>query len=233
MTSVGGTSFENFNPGTNPHPSYPPGGEAVWNPQNLCSNAAPSAANDNQGGFFWCAATGAGGGGSSQYWGMPSYQRGPGVINSGTTFGNGTTHCSLAAKGTPCREAPDISANADEFTPYAEYCTGNANTPFSVCGTFSASQPVPGWFGIGGTSLSSPLVSAIIADRDSFHGNRSGNINPTLYRDYRFAPQFFFHDVTGTGHIATNNGLFPAVPGFDLATGIGTIRMAPFIIGFF
>jgi subtilase family serine protease len=166
VTAVGGTSFENFNPGTNPHPSY------------------------------------------------------------------GTTHCSLAAKGTPCREAPDISANADEFTPYAEYCTGSKNTPFSVCAQFSGAQPVPGWFGIGGTSLSSPLVSAIIADRDSFHGNRSGNINPTLYQEYRSGPQFFFHDVTSAGHIATNNGLFPAVPGYDLATGIGTIRMTPFIVGF-
>ena len=58
VTAVGGTSFENFNPGTNPHPSYPRSGEAVWNVQNLCSNAAPSAANDNQGGFFWCGATG-------------------------------------------------------------------------------------------------------------------------------------------------------------------------------
>ena len=233
VTSVGGTSFENFNPGMNPHPRYPRAGEAVWNPQNLCSNAASSPANDNQGGFFWCGAVGAGGGASSEFWGMPSYQKGPGVINANTTVGNGTTQCSLAKIGTPCRENPDVSANADEYTPYAEYCTGNANTPFSTCAQFSGSQPVPGWFGIGGTSLSSPLVSAIIADRDSLHGNRTGNINPTLYREYQIAPSLFFHDVTGAGHIAKNNGLFPAVPGYDLATGIGTIKMAPFIIGSF
>jgi subtilase family serine protease len=232
VTSVGGTSFETFNPGTQAHPRYPAKGEAVWNPQNLCSNAAPGPANDNQGGFFWCAATGAGGGGSSQFWGMPSYQKGPGVINSRTTYGNGTTQCSLAKKGRPCREVPDISANADEFTPYAEYCTGNANTPNSVCATFSGSQPVPGWFGIGGTSLSSPLVSAIIADRDSYQRHRSGNINLRLYPLYQIAPRLYFHDVTSAGHIATNNGLFPAVRGYDLATGIGTIRMTPLITGF-
>ena len=87
-------------------------------------------------------------------------------------------------------------------------------------------------FGIGGTSLSSPLVSAIVADRDSFQGHRSGNINQTLYPLYQFSPQLFFHDVTSAGHIATNNGLFPAVRGYDLATGIGTIRMTPLIIGF-
>ena len=233
VTSVGGTSFENFNPGTNPHPRYPRAGEAVWNPDNLCSDAGPGPANDGQGGFFWCTNTGATGGGSSQFWGMPSYQKGRGIINPNTTFGNGTTHCSLAATGTPCREVPDISANADQYTAYAEYCTGNANTPGSFCAQISGSRPVPGWFGIGGTSLSSPLVSAIIADRDSLHGNRTGNINPTLYREYQIAPSLFFHDVTGAGHIAKNNGLYPTVPGYDLATGIGTIKMAPFIIGSF
>jgi len=233
VTSVGGTSFENFNPGTNPHPRYPRAGEAVWNPDNLCSDAGPGPANDGQGGFFWCTNTGATGGGSSQFWGMPSYQKGRGIINPNTTFGNGTTHCSLAATGTPCREVPDISANADQYTAYAEYCTGNANTPGSFCAQISGSRPVPGWFGIGGTSLSSPLVSAIIADRDSLHGNRTGNINPTLYREYQIAPSLFFHDVTGAGHIAKNNGLYPTVPGYDLATGIGTIKMAPFIVGSF
>jgi kumamolisin len=228
VTSVGGTSFENFNPGTNPHPRYPARGEAPWNVDNLCSNAGPSAANDNQGGFFWCAATGAGGGGNSIYWGMPSYQKGPGVINSGTS-----TSCSLAKANSPCREVPDISADADEFTPYAEYCTGNANTPGSVCGQFSQDQPVPGWFGIGGTSLSSPLVSAIVADRDSFQHHRTGNFNAVIYKLYQFAPSFYFHDITGTGHVAKGNGLFPAVPGFDLATGVGTPKMTQLVTGFF
>ena len=39
VTSVGGTSLESDNPGTNPHPSYPHGVETVWNVDNLCSNA--------------------------------------------------------------------------------------------------------------------------------------------------------------------------------------------------
>jgi subtilase family serine protease len=228
VTSVGGTSFENFNPGTNKHPSYPLKGEAPWNVDNLCSNAGPSAANDNEGGFFWCAATGAGGGGNSIYWGQPSYQKGAGVINANTS-----TSCQLAKANSPCREVPDISANADEFTPYAEFCTGNANTPFSVCGTFSQNQPVPGWFGIGGTSLSSPLISAMVADRDSFSHKRSGNFNTTIYKLYQFDPSFYFHDITATGHIAKNNGLFPAVPGYDLATGVGTPKMSALITGLF
>jgi len=230
VTSVGGTSFETFNPGTKPHPRYPGGTETVWNVDSLCNT---SASEGGQPGFFWCAATGAGGGGSSQWWGRPFYQFGPGVNNPFTTFGNGTTQCALATIGKPCREDPDISANADEYTPYAEYCTGNASTPFSVCGTFSGGQTPPGWFGIGGTSLSSPLWSGIIADRDSFQGFRSGNINPILYLLFNIAPHFYFHDITGVGQTTTNNGLFPVTPGYDEATGIGTPRMAALITASF
>ncbi len=225
VTSVGGTSLESFNPGTNPHPRYP-STETVWNVDGLCSSAAPAPSNDNQGGFFWCAETGAGGGGSSQWWGMPSYQRGPGIINSYTTYSTGPTGttCSLAKAGTACREDPDVSMNADEYTPYAEYCTANANTPFSACG-FSATQLVPGWFGIGGTSLSSPLWSAITADRDGYLGKRSGNINSLLYSLNALIPSLYFHDITGAGQAVTNNGLFPTTKGYDLATGIGTPNM--------
>ena len=228
VTGVGGTSFESDNPGTNAHPAYPPGVETVWNVDNLCNASADEGGFP---GFFWCAASGAGGGGNSQFWGRPFYQRGPHVSNQFSTTGNGTTQCSFAAVGSPCREVPDISANADEFTPYAEFCTANANTPGSQCG-FSAGQTPPGWFGIGGTSLSSPVWSAIIADRDSFFGHRTGNINPLMYLLYNLAPSHFFHDITGIGAAqaaATNNGLFPTTPGYDMATGIGTPKMAALI----
>jgi subtilase family serine protease len=227
VTSVGGTSLESFNPGANPHPSYPANTETVWNVDSLCSDAPASPANDNEGGFFWCGATGAGGGGSSQYWGRPFYQVGPGVNNAYTTRANGTTQCALASTGTPCREVPDISANADEYTPYAEYCTGNASTLYSVCATITTNAP--GWFGIGGTSLSSPLWSAIIADRDGYQGYRSGNINPLLYLLLNLAPSVYFHDITGLHGTAKNNGLFPETPGYDEATGIGTPKMKALI----
>ena len=160
-------------------------------------------------GFDWCAGNGAGGGGNSLYWGRPFYQRGPGVNNPFTQHANGSTECTLAATGTPCREDPDVSANADENTPYAEFCTGNSNTPFSVCGTFSGNQTPPGWFGIGGTSLSSPLWSGIAADRDSFQGHRSGNLNPLLYLLYNTAPGLFFHDITGAGRARNSQRILP------------------------
>ena len=140
VTTVGGTSFESFNPLNDPDPHYPAGVETVWNVDNLCNISS------NEGGFpgfFWCAATGAGTGGNSQFWGRPFFQFGPNVTNRYSTYSNGTVaNCYLAARGTPCREVPDISADADEFTGYSEYCTGNPNPPdFSICGTITATPP--------------------------------------------------------------------------------------------
>ena len=226
VTAVGGTSLESFNPGQNASPAYPAGVETVWNPGNLCNTSSDESGLS---GFDYCLILGAGGGGNSQYWGRPSYQSGPGVTSRYSTRGNGTTQCSLAAVGSLCREMPDVSANADEFTPYGEFCTGSLSTPNSVCATISGQATTPGWFGVGGTSLSSPLWSAIIADRDSFLGRRSGNINPLVYQLYRTRPRAYFHDITGIGQSVTSNGLFPTRPGYDLATGIGTPDMAALI----
>jgi subtilase family serine protease len=234
VTNVGGTSFESFNPDANPHPSYPKGVETVWNVDDLCNESA------NEGGvpggdsgyplsgYFWCAAVGAGGGGNSQFWGRPTYQFGPGITNRYTTYGNGTTHCSLAKPGTPCREVPDVSANADEYTPYAEYCTGT--DPTSTC-AFVDALFGSDWFGIGGTSLSSPFWSAIIADHVSLWHGRIGNANPLLYLLYNLDYQGYFNDITGIGQKTNNNGLFPTTPGYDLATGIGTPKMGALITG--
>jgi subtilase family serine protease len=227
VTAVGGTSLESANPGANEHPRYPTGVETAWNPRNLCDTSADEG---GQSGFFWCARAGAGGGGSSQYWGRPAYQRGPGVDNPGTTHANGTTRCALATTGTPCREVPDVSANADGFNGYGIFCTGDATTPNSLCAT-PISTP-PGWEPVGGTSLSSPLWSGIAADQAGYQGHRIGNVNPLVYRLYRTDPQRYFHDITGVGplqSVSDNNGLFPARPGYDLTTGIGTPDMAALI----
>jgi subtilase family serine protease len=234
VTSVGGTSLESDNPGTNPRPGAPaPGDETVWNTGNLCSDQPPAADNDQQGGFFWCANSGAGGGGNSQFWGRPFYQKGPGVNSRTTAFSNGSTDCSLAAEGTPCREVPDVSADADEFTGYAEFCTGSSATPDSTCATIDDGG---GWFEIGGTSLSSPLWGALIADRDGYQHARTGNINPLVY-SLLSSGQYsrFFNDINGIGRLqqkATSNGLFPVTPGYDQATGVGTPKFAAIITGF-
>jgi subtilase family serine protease len=237
VTSAGGTSLGTDNPGTKAAPGKPNAGvQTVWNPDNLCSSAAKSAANDNQGGFFWCGGAGAGGGGggSSMFWAAPFYQHGPGVTSKFTTHGSAS--CAMATTAsTPCRQVPDVSANADEFTGYSEFCTGNAKTtPDSVCATIGDGG---GFFAIGGTSLSAPLWGALIADRDSFQGGRTGNINPLVYSWLSSGQQSkFFTDIATPAKSsekgvvpATNNGHFPTLPGYDEATGIGAPHFAAII----
>jgi subtilase family serine protease len=233
VTSAGGTSLTSDNPGTKAHPAYPQDIETVWNTDNLCSDHAAAPSNDNKGGYYWCndLPQGASGGGNSQWWGRPFYQHGPGVRSRYSTVGNGSTQCALAVSGTPCRETPDVSADGDPYTGFAEYCTGNKHLPYAFC-TFTQNQPAPGWFNIGGSAESTSMWAAITADRDGYTRWRAGNINPLLYTLFNLAPAFYFHDITGMGpgqKAATNNGLYPTRPGYDLATGIGTPDMATLI----
>jgi kumamolisin len=190
VTGVGGTSFEGFDPGSNRNPSYPVGTETVWNDLDAC--------NGTHQGLIACIQDGAGGGGASVFWPRPAFQKGPGVQNLQN------------------REVPDVSADADEFTPYAEYCTGDPATN-SDCARSGG-----GWFGIGGTSLSSPLWAAIIGDATSFNGSRFGTATATLYPLFQTAYATYFHDITGQGQTENNNGNYPVTVGYDLATGIGT-----------
>ena len=234
VTGVGGTSFEGYNPGTNPAPGYQAGAEHAWNADNLC--AASSTVVDGQTGWSWCAAPtepvgggNAGGGGPSAFWGRPFYQTGPGVNNPYTTYGNGSTNCSLAAGGTPCREVPDVSADGDTYTGYATECTGTASLPNSQCFALESKEAVTGWFTVAGTSSSSPLWAAIAADMDGYAGHRDGFLNPLLYALFNTDPGKYFNDITAAGQTVTTNGLYPATRGYDEATGIGTPKMAALI----
>jgi subtilase family serine protease len=207
VTSVGGTSFGTFDPGRNRHPSYPRGRETVWNPLNACGGTAS--------GLDGCVQFGAGGGGVSRFWPRPSYQFGPGVNSEQSAIG-----CPRAPRRF-CRQVPDVSANADEFTPYAEYCTGNPRTN-STCVTAPSR-----WFGIGGTSLSAPVWGAILADSVSLGGGaRIGLANPALYAMLRGSYGSSFHDITGINQTVNNNGLFLTTRNYDMATGIGSPRIS-------
>jgi subtilase family serine protease len=237
VTSAGGTSFGTFDPGDNAHPSYPYGTEEVWNTLDVCSGNNSSTASSP--GIVDCGTYGAGGGGHSIFWPMPDYQRGPGVINPYTVYGSG--NCALAATGQPCREVPDISANADPLTGYAEYCTGSpyvspnpGGTDYeSACYGLTKTPGAPGWFHIGGTSLSAPLWAALFSDRDAFHGSRSGNANYLLYALFNNPHPYAtdFHDITGFHQVSNNNGYYPVTPGYDEATGIGTPNFTGLITG--
>lgn len=239
VTSVGGTSFGTFNPGTRARPAYPAAGtESVWNVDDLCSQQGQQADNGNLGGPYWCGAgawkTGSGGGGSSRFWGAPSWQAGPGVGSRYTR--HGPSSCALASSAsTPCRQVPDVSADADEYTPYAMYCTAGPGTVQSECPTLAAGS---GWTPIGGTSLAAPLWAALFTDRDSYRASRAGDVGPLVYGWLRTRPRLYFHDIArprNPGRLGvfpgTTNGIFPITPAYDEATGIGTPIFAKIITG--
>ncbi len=173
--------------------------ETVWNDFDAC--------NGTHQGLIACARDGAGGGGISVFWPRPSFQRGPGVA---------------LLKN---REVPDVSADADELTPYAEYCTGAPGTN-SACARSGG-----GWFGIGGTSLSSPLWAAVIGDAVGYNGARFGTATMRLYPLMRSGYSIYFHDITGVGQAENSNGAYPVTPGYDLATGIGTPDIGAIVTG--
>jgi hypothetical protein len=108
------------------------------------------------------------------------------------------------------RTVPDISLDADPSTgvPVLDSDSG-------------------GWFQVGGTSLSSPMMGAVISIADQGRAlNGQGSLDgatqtlPALYS----LPSADFHDITtgisNDAPYATNG--YAAAPGYDLATGIGS-----------
>lgn len=102
------------------------------------------------------------------------------------------------------RGAPDISAVADPATGVA------------VFNQFAAG----GWFVVGGTSVAAPVCAGIANARGAFSDSGTSELN----RIYLNLGQPIFRDITGG-----NNG-FPALPGYDLATGCG-VPVGPYPIG--
>jgi subtilase family serine protease len=93
-----------------------------------------------------------------------------------------------------------------------------------------------GWYVVCGTSEASPLFAGIVALADQMAHHSLGLINPALYElSARQAPGLV--DVTtGNNTVAfTQNGTlftvngFDAGPGYDLASGVGTINAALFV----
>jgi kumamolisin len=140
------------------------------------------------------------GGGLSTVFKRPSWQSGPGVDNQ---YSNGM------------RQMPDVAADADaNRSPYAIYTVDDHGQP--------------GWQGAGGTSASAPLWAATIALINQYLGQPQGFLNPTLYKlgqqasTLPFAP---FHDVT-----EGNNLYYPATPGWDFATGWGSLDATALLV---
>jgi hypothetical protein len=190
VLSVGGTTITD--------PTSPPA-EQVWND-----------------GSDW----GAGGGGISQVWPAPSWQTGshvPGFDNSSIVSRAeavaGTDFCGAAV----CREVPDVSAQADEFT--------GAITVYE--------SQYGGWTTFGGTSSSTPLWASMLTDIASTPACKTtgglGFVPPKLYAIGANPTEdaASFNDITkGNNDIFDDaGGLFPATTGYDMASGLGSPRV--------
>jgi subtilase family serine protease len=146
---------------------------------------------------------GAGGGGISTTFAMPAYQQALGEVT-------GSTGTPCANSGGDCREVPDVSADADPSSGYIIYDSVNGL----------------GWNALGGTSGAAPLWASVLAVVASADGNTAGYglLNPALYLLSQQSPGTYLNDVTsGTNdYNATAGGEFPAMTGYDMATGLGT-----------
>jgi subtilase family serine protease len=154
----------------------------------------------------WIAA----GGGFSSVFSKPAYQN------------------TLPAGSTPIgamRGVPDIGLQASSRTGALVYISlppdGSSGL---ICGSAPCSS---GWFDIGGTSLSCPQWAAMVAIADQLAGHGLGLINPALYsiasNPAQYASDFF--DIT-TGNNAEFVAGYPATPGWDPVTGLGTPNAA-------
>ena len=132
---------------------------------------------------------------------MEDWQTGTGVVGPDSS----PTPCGQTI--TNCREVPDVALD------------GNPNTGYVVKITNGGSSV---WGQVGGTSAAAPLMAAITAIANSASvaagGRRLGPANEFLY-----AHPEIFHDVTlGTNGIAGAAHAYPAGPGYDMATGLGS-----------
>jgi subtilase family serine protease len=144
-----------------------------------------------------------GGGGRSTVFARPAYQQ------------------SVTALAGPHRSIPDISM------------TGSCRSGLEAYGiSGSSADPAPGWFVACGTSLSAPLFAGIVALAGQEAGQPLGLINPALYRMAAAHDRGIVDVRGGDNSYSSASGEitgFAARPGYDLATGLGTVNAAYFV----
>jgi len=149
----------------------------------------------------------AGGGGASKIYPKPLWQTGPGVPNDGM------------------RDTPDVSLSAAGHDAYLVY--------------FSAQGFPAGLYRVSGTSAAAPAMAGIVTLLNQYQVAKKfqqqpglGNINPQLYRLARTSPDAFHDITTGDNYVNCVQGSldcalgffgYQATPGYDLATGLGSV----------
>lgn len=207
VTSVGGTYLcTNAVTGTSVDSTSPPA-----NCQNAPGDREPA----------WVAS----GGGYSIVFGRPSYQN---VLPPGSTY----VGSSPGAPGpnSNMRGVPDIAYQASSRTGVLVYLT-EANTTTSGVGCGGASPCSTGWYTVGGTSASSPQWAGLIAIADQMAGRDLGFINPALYSIANNPATYAadFYDPFQNNNQQSSIPGWPASPGWDAVTGLGTPNAAKLI----
>jgi subtilase family serine protease len=120
------------------------------------------------------------------------------------------------------RGVPDISMSAA--------CNGSVDT----YGTFGGAPA--GWSPTCGTSEATPLFAGIVALADQVAGHSLGLINPALYKLAAEGAPGITDVVSGNNTVSFSQGGhehtvpgFAAGPGYDLASGVGTVNAAYFV----
>jgi len=85
-----------------------------------------------------------------------------------------------------------------------------------------------GWHLVGGTSEASPIFSGVVALADQLAGRKLGNLNDALYHIDRQAHSGIVDVTIGDNSFAGVTG-YQALPGYDLATGLGTVDVSKFV----
>ena len=155
---------------------------------NVVAVGGTSINRDSKGNFLSEVTWTSGGGGSSAYVPVPAYQ---------------TPVASIVGK---FRGTPDISLDANPSTGPWIYDTNPYN------------GSVLNWLVIGGTSVSSPALSAIINNSGNFFGSTVAELTK-VYKGFKKAANW--NDIT-TGTCGSNNKTTQAVKGWDFCTGVGT-----------
>jgi subtilase family serine protease len=160
----------------------------------------------------WNSDSGASGGGISSNWAMPAYQ-----ADAAPALGVVKAYSSRKPCGAPagfCREVPDVSADADPNTGLVIYWSS-----------------WNGWSSVGGTSIAAPMWAALVTLADAWPSCATrpvGFLNPTLYWIAGMGPSQYstaFDDIrSGDNHLTQFSSWwqYPATPGYDLASGLGT-----------
>ena len=210
VTAVGGTEFNE-------------GAGTYWNATNNSNNLSaisyiPEISWDESTAGLGIQATG---GGASTLFTKPLWQSGPGVPNDGV------------------RDVPDVSFSASADHDGYVICDESYNSNTKAFTPVCPNGPFGGFDAVGGTSAGTPALAAVVALLNQATNSTQGNINGVLYR-LATLPASPLHDITSGSNVVpcqtnppspscptSGSGAgsmgYSAGPGYDMATGLGSI----------